>query len=254
MGLKSMKEKQKEDEERYAAASKPKRTVLREVEEIDEFGNVTKVLREVEEEGIKKAPKTRDLKEKIIIDKYGNKKKVLVDDQGNVVDEDDVVYEDEEYIDEFGNKRTRKVEEIDEFGNVRKVLRGVEEEGIKKAPKTRDLRETFIIDKDGNKVKVLIDDQGNVVDQKDVVYEDEEYIDEFGNVRTRKVAKIKKDAMKRMQEKEKKDKERYESASKPKRTVIREVEEIDEFGNVRKVLREVEEEGIKKAPKTRDLK
>merc|ERR1712034_221411 len=110
--LKRMKEKEKEDEERYEAASKPKRKVLKEVEEIDEFGNVRKVLREVEEEGIKKAPKTRNLQERIITDKYGNKKKVLVDDQGNVVDEDDVVYEDEEYIDEFGNKRTRKVAKI----------------------------------------------------------------------------------------------------------------------------------------------
>merc|ERR1712000_398148 len=201
--MKRMKEKEQEDEERYGK-QKPKRTVLKEVEEIDEFGNVRKVLREVEEEGVKKAPKTRDLKERIIVDKYGNKKKVLVDDEGNVVDEDDVVYEDEEYIDEFGNKRTRKVakikkdamkrmqekekedegrygsqkpkrmvvkevEEIDEFGNVRKVLREVEEEGIKKAPKTRDLQEKYIIDKDGNRVKVLIDDQGNVVDEKDIV-------------------------------------------------------------------------------------
>merc|ERR1712000_723773 len=90
-------------------------------------------------------------------------------------------------------------------------------------------------------------------DEEDIVYEDEEYIDDFGNVRTRKVAKIKKDALKRMKDKEKEDEERYESASKPKRKVLREVEEIDEFGNVRKVLREVEEEGIKKAPKTRDL-
>jgi len=47
-------------------------------------------LKEVEEEGIKKAPKTRDLKEKVITDKYGRKKKVLVDDEGNVVDEDDI--------------------------------------------------------------------------------------------------------------------------------------------------------------------
>merc|ERR1712169_60534 len=147
----------------------------------------------------------------------------------------------------------KEVEEIDEFGNVRKVLKEVEEEGIKKAPKTRNLVEKIIIDKYGNKVKVLIDDQGNVVDEKDIVYEDEEYIDEFGNVRIRKVAKIKKDAMERMQEKEKEDKERYEAASKPKRMVIKEVEVIDEFGNVRKVLKEVEEEGIKKAPKTRDL-
>merc|ERR1712000_3605 len=193
---------------------------------------------------------------------------------GNIVDAKDVVYEDEEYIDEHGNKRTRKVAKIkkdamkrmqekekedeERYGSQkpkRTVIREVEEIdelGIKKAPKTRELKETFIIDKDGNKVKVLIDDQGNVVDEKDVVYEDEQYIDEFGNVRTRKVAKIKKDAMKRMQEKEKEDEERYGS-QKPKRTVIREVEEIDEFGNVRKVLREVEEEGIKKAPKTRNL-
>jgi len=90
-----MQEKEAEDEERYAT-QKPKRKVVREVEEIDQFGNVRKVLKEVEEEGIKKAPKTRNLQEKIIIDKHGNKKKVLLDDQGNVIDEDDVVYEDEE--------------------------------------------------------------------------------------------------------------------------------------------------------------
>merc|ERR1712098_674237 len=128
----------------------------------------------------------------------------------------------------MGAKRmvVKEVEEIDEFGNVRKVLKEVEEEGIKKAPKTGNLQEKTIIDKYGNKVKVLIDDQGNVVDEKDIVYEDEEYIDEFGNKRIRKVAKIKKDAMKRMQEKEKEDEVRYGS-QKPKRTVLREVEEID---------------------------
>merc|ERR1712104_6250 len=176
-------------------------------------------------------------------DKDGNKIKVLIDDQGNVVDAKDVVYENEEYIDEFGNVKTRKVakikkdamkrmqekekedeerfyskpatrkvikevEEIDEFGNVRKVLKEVEEEGIKKAPKTRDLKERIIIDKDGNKIKVLVDDEGNIVDDDDVVYEDEEYIDDFGNKRTRKVAKIKKDAMKRMKEKQQEDEER----------------------------------------------
>merc|ERR1711964_612928 len=162
-------------------------------------------------------------KEKIIVDKYGNKKKVLIDDQGNVVDEDDIVYDDEEYIDEHGNVRTRKVakikkdamkrmqekekddedlccsqpakrtvikevEEVDEFENVRKVLKEVEEEGIKKAPKSRELKEKIIIDKYGNKKKVLVDDQGNVVDADDVVYEDVEYIDEHGNVRTKKIA------------------------------------------------------------------
>merc|ERR1712000_656337 len=115
------------------------------------------------------------------------------------------------------------------------------------------LREKIIVDKYGNKKKVLVDDEGNIVDDDDVVYEDEEYIDEFGNKRTRKVAKIKNAAMKRMQEKEKDDQDRF--YSKPAtRKVLKEVEEIDEYGNVRKVLKEVEEEGIKRAPKTRDLK
>merc|ERR1711958_11309 len=145
------------------------------------------------------------------------------DDEGNIVDDDDVVYEDEEYI--------------DEFGNVRKVLKEVEEEGIKKAPKTRNLKEKIIVDKYGNKKKVLVDDEGNIVDDDDIEYEDEEYIDEYGNKRTRKVAKIKKSAMKKMQEKEKEDQERF--YSKPA---------------TRKVLKEVEEEGIKKAPKTRNLR
>jgi len=48
-----MKEKEKEDEERYSG-QKPKRKVLREVEEIDEFGNVRKVLRESKKKELKK--------------------------------------------------------------------------------------------------------------------------------------------------------------------------------------------------------
>jgi len=69
---------------------------VREVEEIDEFGNVRKVLKEVEEEGIKKAPKTRYLKLKVIKNKFGNKALVLVDDVGNIVDNDEYVFEKEE--------------------------------------------------------------------------------------------------------------------------------------------------------------
>merc|ERR1712000_782145 len=174
----------------------PKRKVLREVEEIDEFGNVRKVLKEVEEEGVKKAPKSRALQERIITDKYGNKRKVLVDDEGNVVDEDDIEYEDEEYIDEFGNKRIRKVAKIKKDALKRmKDKEKEDEERYEAASKPRDLKEKTIIDKYGNKKKVLVDDEGNVVDEDDIAYEDEEYIDEFGNKRTRKVAKIKKDAM-----------------------------------------------------------
>merc|ERR1711964_752926 len=93
--FKKMQEKEKEDADRYYSKP-PKRTVMKEVEEVDDFGNVRKVMREVEEDGIKKAPKNRNLKEKIIIDKNGNKKKVFVDEEGNIVDQDDVTYEDEE--------------------------------------------------------------------------------------------------------------------------------------------------------------
>merc|ERR1711964_503981 len=96
-------------------------------------------------------------------------------------------------------------------------------------------------------------DEGNVIDDNDIEYEDEEYIDEYGNVKTRKAPKIKKAALKRMQEQEADDKEGYYSHP-PKRKVVKEVEEKDEFGNIRKVLREVEEEGIKKAPKTRNVR
>jgi len=99
-----MQEDAKKSQEEYnnwlrsklSKISPKKKKVLKEVVEYDEFGNARIVLKEVEEDGIKKAPTSRNLKEKIIVDKYGNKKKVLIDDQGNVVDEDDIVYEDEE--------------------------------------------------------------------------------------------------------------------------------------------------------------
>jgi len=87
--MKKMQEQEKEDLEGFASY-KPTRKVLKEVEEIDEFGNVRKVMREVEEEGVRHAPKTRTLKQKVIIDKDGHKKTVLVDDLGNIVDEEDV--------------------------------------------------------------------------------------------------------------------------------------------------------------------
>jgi len=53
-------------------------------------------LKEVEEEGVKKAPKTRTLQEKVIIDKDGNKKIFYIDDEGNIVNEDDIESEIEE--------------------------------------------------------------------------------------------------------------------------------------------------------------
>jgi len=56
-----------------------KRQVVREVEEIDEFGNKIKVSRLVTEEGGKKAPKTRGLRRQKITRK---------DSKGNIIEED----------------------------------------------------------------------------------------------------------------------------------------------------------------------
>merc|ERR1711964_294649 len=139
-----------------------------------------------------------------------------------------------------------------QFGNAKIILKEVEEDGPIKAPKTKNLTEKTIIDEFGNKKTVFVDDEGNIVDAKDIEYLTEKYVDEFGNVRERKVAKIKDEAFKQMQEEAKKDAELYKDA--PKRKVIKEVVEYDEFGNKRIVLKEVEEEGPKKAPKTKNLK
>merc|ERR1712000_622376 len=103
---------QEKEKEQSMLNQKPTKRIVKEVEEIDEFGNVRKVLKEVEEEGVIKAPQTRNLKEKTIIDKDGNITKVLLDDEGNIVNEEDIVYEDEEYIDENGNKAIKKVPKI----------------------------------------------------------------------------------------------------------------------------------------------
>merc|ERR1711964_675724 len=73
----------------------PKRIIVKEVEEIDKFGDVKKVLKEIEKDGIKNAPETTNLKEVNIIDKFGNIKNVLIYDEGNIIDNDDIVYEEE---------------------------------------------------------------------------------------------------------------------------------------------------------------
>merc|ERR1711964_389375 len=132
----------------------------------------------------------------------------------------------------FNQKPTKRivkeVEEIDEFGNVRKVLKEVEEEGIIKAPETRNLKEKTIMDKNSNITKVLLDDEGNIVNEEDIVYEEEEYIDENGNKAIIKVPKINTKAFNNMKEKEK---EQSMLNQKPTKRIVKEVEEIDEFGN-----------------------
>merc|ERR1712169_167861 len=120
----------------------------------------------------------------------GNKiqKSVLVDDQGNIVDDDDVEYAEESYIDEFGNKRTRMVPKIKDQSLRRMQKEAAQNESAKKAPKSNNLtpRTITVTDAYGNKIQkqVLVDDQGNVIDDDDIEYAEESYIDEFGNKKT----------------------------------------------------------------------
>merc|ERR1712000_571912 len=93
----------------------PKRMVVKEIEEIDKLGNVKKLLKEIEKDGIKKAPETNNLKEETILDKFNNIKNVLVDDEGNIVDKDDIIYEEETYTDEKGNDKIKNVPKIKEL-------------------------------------------------------------------------------------------------------------------------------------------
>merc|ERR1712000_580111 len=102
----NMKEKEKEE---CMLNEKHIKRIAKEIEEVDEFGNVRKILKEVEEQGVTKAPETRNLKEKTIIDKDGNMTKVLLDDEGNIINEENIVYEEEEYTDENGHEAIKKV-------------------------------------------------------------------------------------------------------------------------------------------------
>merc|ERR1712000_633641 len=124
----------------------------------------------------KHAPKSKKLKDSTItvIDSDGNeiKKSVLIDDKGNIIDERDVDYIEESYIDEFGNKATKQIAKIkdESFNNMLKdelkeqKRYSTVEEKPKHAPKSKKLKDSTItvIDSDGNEIKksVLIDDKG----------------------------------------------------------------------------------------------
>jgi len=50
------------------------------------------------------------------------------------------------------------------------------------------------------KKSVFIDDQGNIIDESDIEYVSEKYIDEFGISQTKRIPKIKKESLKRIKE------------------------------------------------------
>merc|ERR1712000_709777 len=100
-----------EEQKRYSAI--PDNKVSKELIESDKFENDKMAEKLIDNNGSKHAPKSKNLKVNTItvIDSNGNevKKSVFIDDQGNVVDESDVEYIEESYIDEYGNKITNKV-------------------------------------------------------------------------------------------------------------------------------------------------
>merc|ERR1712000_473632 len=253
-----------EEQKRHSGITS--RKVLRDVVEIDEFGNRKVVQKLVDEDGPIQGPKSRNLKASTItvIDANGNEiqKSVFIDDQGNIVDESDIDFIEESYIDEYGNKKTMKVPkikdesfkrmqkesmeeqkrysgipshkvlkdviEIDEFGNKKIVQKLVDEDGPKQAPKSRNLKASTItiIDANGNEVQksVFIDDQCNVINENDIDYIEESYIDEFGNIITRKVPKIKDESFNRMQKEAMEEQKRYSGT--PSHKVLKDVIEI----------------------------
>jgi len=69
---------------------------LRDVDEIDEFGNKRTVQKLVDNVGPKQSPNSNNLRSKTITitDSNGNeiKKLIMSDDKGNIIDQDDVEY------------------------------------------------------------------------------------------------------------------------------------------------------------------
>merc|ERR1712000_749110 len=104
---------------------------------------------------------------------------------GNIVDKDDIIYEEETYTDEKGNDKVKNVPKIKEESLLK--MQEIEKDGIKQVPETNNLKEETILDKFNNIKNVLIDDEGNIVDKDDIIYEKETYTDEKGNDKIKNV-------------------------------------------------------------------
>merc|ERR1712000_98621 len=237
------------------------------------FGNKKIIQKLVDEDGPTRAPNSKNLRRSTItvIDSDGNEvqKSIFIDDQSNIVNEDDIDYIEESYIDELGDKKTRKspkikdesfnrmkkdameeqkrystipehkvlkeIVEIDEFGNKKIIQKLVDGDGPTYAPNSKNLRRSTItvIDFDGNEVQksIFIDDQSNIVNKDDIDYIEESYIDELGDKKTRKSPKIKDESFNRMKKDAIEEQTRYSTI--PAHKVLKEIVEIDEFGDER---------------------
>merc|ERR1712000_531582 len=142
------------------------------------------------------------------------------------------------------------------FGNKKIIQKLVDEDGPTRAPNSKNLRRNTItvIDSDGNEVEksVFIDDQGNIVDEDDIDYIEEEYVDEHGNKKTRKAPKIKDESFNRMKKDAMEEQKRYSTI--PDHKVLKEIVEIDEFGNKKIIQKLVDEDGPTRAPNSKNLR
>merc|ERR1711900_32348 len=103
------------------------------------------------------------------------------------------------------------VVEIDELGNKKIVQKFVDSNGEE-------------IEKE-----VFIDDKGNIIDESDINYIDESFVDEFGITQHKKVPKIKDDSFNKMKQKAEIDQKEI-SSKKQDHKVLKDVVEIDELG------------------------
>merc|ERR1711964_342261 len=95
-----------------------KHKVLKDVVEMDEFGNKKIVQKLVEEDGLKKVSKSNNIKSTTITTIGSNgeeiKKTIFIDDQNNVVSKNDIEHNHEIYVDEFGITCEKQVAKIKE--------------------------------------------------------------------------------------------------------------------------------------------
>merc|ERR1711964_730243 len=120
------------------------------------------------------------------------------------IKEEALIIEKEHYSKSNKHKVLKDVVEIDEFGNKKIVQKLVDEDGLKSVPKSDNVKSCIIttIGPNGEEIKksVFIDDQGNIIDESDIEYISEKYIDEFGISQTKTIPKIKKESLKRIKE------------------------------------------------------
>merc|ERR1712000_364650 len=142
------------------------------------------------------------------------------------------------------------------FGNKKIIQKLVDEDGPTRAPNSKNLRRSTItvIDSDGNEVQksIFIDDQSNIVNEDDIDYIEESYIDELGDTKTRKSPKIKDESFNRMKKDAIEEQKRYSTI--PSHKVLKEIVEIDEFGDKRIVQKLVDKDGPTHAPNSKKLR